>query len=95
MTETARSKPIRTCLGCGAKASPLKMLRIASKSGGAPQIDELSAKKKHEGRGAYLCFQLKCLERAVGKRALERTLKLKCGLSSAAKSEIARMIEFD
>ena len=93
MSETQPHTPIRTCLGCGAKTSPLTMLRIASKDGGAPVVDEPRAKRKAPGRGAYLCANVKCLERAVGKRALERSLKLKCGLSSAAKAEIARAIE--
>lgn len=84
---------IRTCLGCGAKTSPQKLLRIASKEGAAPVVDEPKSKRKGEGRGAYLCANLKCLERAVGKKAFERSLRLKCGFSGAAKAEIARAIE--
>ncbi len=87
--------PIRTCLACGKKMAPQKLLRIASKDGAAPVVDEPKTRRKGEGRGAYLCADKKCLERAVGKKALERSLKLKCGLSSAAKDEIARVIELN
>jgi predicted RNA-binding protein YlxR (DUF448 family) len=69
------------------------MLRIASQDGAAPVVDQAGAGHKGLGRGAYLCAKNGCLERAVGKRALERSLKLKCGLSSAAKAEMARTIE--
>lgn len=89
------SVPIRTCLGCGQKSSPQTMLRIASKDGAAPVVDELNARKKGEGRGAYLCANEKCLERAVGKKALERSLKLKFGLSSVTRNEIARTIKMN
>lgn len=85
--------PVRTCVGCGQKGAPQTMLRIASHDGVAPVIDQLNARHKGLGRGAYLCAKKLCLERAVGKRALERSLKLNCGLSSAAKAEIARTIE--
>jgi len=85
--------PIRTCVGCGQKGAPQTMLRIASHDGAAPVVDQADARHKGLGRGAYLCAKKGCLERAVGKRALERSLKLNCGLSSAAKAEIARTIE--
>ncbi len=83
--------PVRTCAGCGAKRSPSEMLRVASRDGEAPLVSTRGAKKA-EGRGAYLCIDLKCYERAVARRALERTLKLKCGLPHASRDEIARAI---
>jgi uncharacterized protein len=65
------------------------MLRIAARDGGAPVIDEQG---QAPGRGAYLCRARSCMERALARRALERSLKLKNTVPATLKGEIARAI---
>ena len=64
MTESTRS-----CVGCGRKAPQGELLRFVAKEG------RLVAGAKEPGRGAYTCRRLSCFERAVSRRAFNRTLK--------------------
>ncbi len=63
------TEPIRSCIGCGRKAPQGQLLRFAAMDsqlvpgGGLP------------GRGAYTCRRLACFERAVSRRAFNRTLR--------------------
>jgi predicted RNA-binding protein YlxR (DUF448 family) len=65
------------------------MLRVAAIAGGAPVVDvEYSAC----GRGAYLCRMKSCLERAVARRAIERSLKLKTSVGDGLKAELEQQL---
>ncbi len=81
--------PIRTCAGCGAKKLQREMLRIASKGGATPVVD---VQFKAAGRGAYLCRNRACMERALQRRGLERTLKLKTSVPAAMRSELEQAL---
>ena len=63
------SSPQRTCAGCGKKAPQRELLRFAARGG------RLVAGPTEPGRGAYTCRRLSCFERAVHRRAFNRTLK--------------------
>ena len=63
------SAPTRTCVGCGRKALQTDLLRFVAESG------TLVCGEKRPGRGAYTCRRLACFERAVARRAFNRTLK--------------------
>lgn len=69
----AKHVPIRTCIGCGEKRPKGELLRVVRLPEGNLTID-LSGKKS--GRGAYLCFNPECLEKAIKKKSLQRNLKL-------------------
>ena len=45
---------------------------------------------KAQGRGAYLCPSVQCLEKAIKSRALQRALE--CELTEEMASEIKRVI---
>jgi uncharacterized protein len=63
------SEPTRSCVGCGRKAPQSELLRFVAKDG-------LLVAAAHEaGRGAYTCRRLSCFERAVARRAFNRTLR--------------------
>jgi uncharacterized protein len=63
------SEPVRSCIGCGRKAPQSELLRFVAKDGRvAPGTNE-------PGRGAYTCRRLTCFERAVARRAFNRTLR--------------------
>ena len=67
-----KRKPIRTCIGCGKKKEKEDLIRIVLCPDGSVRLDE----KGHEnGRGAYLCRDNACLERAIRSRALNRTFR--------------------
>jgi predicted RNA-binding protein YlxR (DUF448 family) len=63
------TEPIRSCIGCGRKAPQGQLLRFAAVDG------ELVPGAGIPGRGAYTCRRLACFERAVSRRAFNRTLR--------------------
>jgi len=63
------SEPVRTCAGCGRKASQQELLRFVALDG------TLTHSPKGAGRGVYTCRRLACFERARERRAFARTLR--------------------
>ena len=63
------SEPIRSCIGCGRKAAQGELLRFVAKDG------LLVSATTEPGRGAYTCRRLACFERALSRRAFNRTLR--------------------
>jgi len=63
------SEPVRSCIGCGRKAPQRQLLRFVAKDG------RLTSGTGEPGRGAYTCRRLSCFERAVSRRAFNRTLR--------------------
>jgi uncharacterized protein len=61
--------PIRSCIGCGRKAPQSDLLRFVAEDG------KLVPGAGKPGRGAYTCRRLPCFERAVARRAFNRTLR--------------------
>jgi len=60
---------IRSCVGCGRKAPQDVFLRFVAENG------ILTPGDRRPGRGAYTCRRLSCFERAVARRAFNRTLR--------------------
>jgi predicted RNA-binding protein YlxR (DUF448 family) len=63
------TEPIRSCVGCGCKAPQNQLLRFVAKDG------RLVPGSNEPGRGAYTCRRLACFERALSRRAFNRTLR--------------------
>ena len=63
------TEPIRSGIGCGRKAPQGELLRFAVVDG------QLVPGAGMPGRGAYTCRRLACFERAVSRRAFNRTLR--------------------
>jgi predicted RNA-binding protein YlxR (DUF448 family) len=63
------TEPTRSCIGCGRKAPQSELLRFVARDG------LLVPGPTEPGRGAYTCRRLSCFERAVARRAFNRTLK--------------------
>ena len=63
------TEPIRSCIGCGRKAPQSELLRFVASDG------ILVSGVGRPGRGAYTCRRLACFERAVERRAFNRTLR--------------------
>jgi len=66
--------PIRTCIGCREKKKKEEMVWLAQSPEGPVVVNE---KKPHQGRGFYLCPDLRCLNMAKKKRKAVGVLELK------------------
>lgn len=69
-----KKKPERTCMGCNAKNEKKELIRIVKNKNGEISIDKLG---NMQGRGAYLCNNIECLEKIVKTKRLDRTFKIK------------------
>ena len=65
---------MRQCTGCQEMKNKKEMIRVLKTSEGEILLD---ATGKKNGRGAYLCRSMDCLEKAIRSRGLERSLKVK------------------
>ncbi len=66
--------PVRKCTGCQEMKNKREMLRVLRTPEGSILLDATGRKN---GRGAYLCPNSDCLEKAMRNRGLERSLKVK------------------
>ena len=64
--------PLRLCIGCNAMKNKKEMIRIVKNEEGI----NLDKTGKKNGRGAYLCDNVECLEKAIKSRGLERSFKM-------------------
>lgn len=65
--------PLRQCTGCGDMKSKKEMLRVIKTPDGDIILDETG---KKNGRGAYICKNSSCLEKARKNKGIERSLKI-------------------
>lgn len=63
--------PERTCIGCNEKKQKKELIRIVKDKEGNISIDEIG---KSNGRGAYICKNIECLEKAFKAKRLSRNL---------------------
>lgn len=64
--------PSRICVGCREAKEKRSMVRIVKTTENEICLDETGRKN---GRGAYLCKSMECLQRALQSKGLERSLK--------------------
>lgn len=69
-----KQQPQRTCMGCNTKKDKKEFIRIVKNKEGKISIDRTG---KQEGRGAYLCDDIQCLEKVVKSKRLEKALDIK------------------
>lgn len=75
MNQTAMANkkiPMRQCVGCNEMKTKREMIRIIKTSEEEIVLDTTG---KKNGRGAYICPNSVCLEKARKSRGLERSLK--------------------
>lgn len=61
--------PMRQCLGCREAKPKKELIRVVRSPEGQISLD---FKGKASGRGAYICHDPQCLEKAIKSKALER-----------------------
>lgn len=64
--------PLRTCMGCNEKKPKKELIRIVKNKEGIISLDKTG---KQEGRGAYICNSVECLEKVVKSKRLEKVLE--------------------
>src|SRR5258708_39417875 len=75
----ARKKPVRTCVGCKARAAKSGLLRLVVAGDGI--VPDPQARQP--GRGAYLHPSLACFELAQPRRVFPRALRVSRALDTA------------
>ncbi len=64
----------RMCMGCNEKKDKRDLIRIVLNKSGEIFIDKTG---KQEGRGAYICDNIECLEKIIKNRRLEKSFNTK------------------
>ena len=61
-------------MGCRDKKEKKELIRIVKNKENQISIDKIG---KQEGRGAYLCNNIQCLEKVIKSKRLEKALDIK------------------
>ena len=69
-----KSIPQRTCIGCNTKKDKKDLIRIVKNKNNEISVDKIG---KAECRGAYICDNANCLEKAIKTKRLERVFEMK------------------
>ena len=67
-----RKIPIRKCLACGANKEKKELIRIVKTPEDEIIVDITG---KINGRGAYICNDVNCLEKAFKNKSINKSLK--------------------
>ena len=79
--------PVRLCVACRQPKAKKELLRIVKSPEGFLKLDTTG---KAQGRGAYICPEIECLDKAKKTKALERALDYP--LTDELYNEIKRVI---
>ena len=69
-----KRQPQRTCMGCNEKKDKKDFIIIVKNKQNQISIDKTS---KLEGRWAYICDDIKCLEKVIKSKRLEKVFDMK------------------
>ena len=79
--------PLRTCMGCNSKKEKKELVRIVKDKQNNIFIDRTG---KKEGRGAYICDDIACLEKIIKSKRLEKVLDI--AISNETYNELRSVI---
>lgn len=65
--------PMRKCIGCGESKPKKELIRVVKDKDGNIFLDKTG---RQNGRGAYICFNKECLEKAIKTKALNRAFQM-------------------
>ena len=65
--------PMRLCVACRADRPKKELLRIVRTTDGNVSVDRTG---RLNGRGAYICPNIECFEKAIKTHAIERSLEV-------------------
>lgn len=69
-----KNGPQRTCMGCNEKKDKKDLIRIVKNKQGEINVDKTG---KLDGRGAYICDNIQCLEKLQKSKRLEKVFNFK------------------
>jgi hypothetical protein len=72
----AKKTPVRTCVACGRTSGKRDLVRIVRSPDAETRVD---LGGKANGRGAYVCPDMRCFETAVQKKRLTSALLVSLG----------------
>lgn len=83
--------PQRTCIGCNVQKNKKDLIRIVINKEGKISIDKTG---KANGRGAYICDNIDCLEKMIKSKKLEKNFETKINddIYNALREEITNKI---
>ena len=76
-----RHPPLRLCLGCGQQRPKRELLRVVRTPEGEVRLDPGG---KLNGRGAYVCPDKECLQKALRSQRLGRALDVEVPAETVA-----------
>ena len=76
--------PLRKCIGCGEMKPKKELMRVVKSSENEISLDFTG---KKNGRGAYLCKDVKCFEKARKSKRLEKSFS--CRIDESVYEEMA------
>ena len=68
-----KKQPQRTCMGCNQKKDKKELIKIVKNKNNEISIDRTG---KKEGRGAYICDDVNCLDKLIKSKRLERVFEM-------------------
>jgi len=71
--ERQKKIPMRQCLGCREMKNKKELIRVIKNNENQIFVDFTG---KKNGRGAYICNSMECLEKAIKSKGLEKSLKI-------------------
>ena len=71
-SDNLKKIPQRTCIGCNVQKNKSDLIRIVMNKEGNISIDKTG---KANGRGAYICNNIECLEKAKKSKRIEKSLE--------------------
>lgn len=71
---SGKQKVLRKCVGCGDMKEKASLLRVVKTPEETFVLDKTG---RANGRGAYICKDVLCFQKAVKNKGLERSLKCK------------------
>lgn len=83
-----RKIPMRTCIGCREMKAKQELIRVVKNKENEIFIDRTG---KANGRGAYLCNDKDCLEKAIKTRALNKAFSME--INEQTYEELRKSIE--
>lgn len=82
--------PVRKCIACNESRPKKELVRVVRNKEGDVDVDSTG---KMNGRGAYICSDAKCLEKAMKKKSLARALEIE--IPKQVYEKLAKVIHSD
>ena len=83
-----RKIPLRKCTGCNEMKDKRELIRVVKTKEEIFSIDKTG---KQNGRGAYICSNIECLEKAIKNKGLEKSFK--CSIPKEVYGQLLKEFE--